>query len=44
MQNNLHHVEKLFEITILNPAHLNKIITEVRELLTMLSYDHSART
>lgn len=35
MQNDLHHVEELFEITILNPAHLDNIITEARELLTV---------
>lgn len=37
MQNDLHHIEELFEITILNPLHLNNIITEARELLTMRS-------
>lgn len=35
MKNNLHHVEELFEITIMNPIHLNNIVTEARELLTM---------
>ena len=35
MKNNLHHVEELFEITILNPTHLNNIVIEARELLTM---------
>lgn len=33
MQNELQHVEDLFEITILNPAHLSSIVTEARELL-----------
>lgn len=33
MQNELRHVEDLFEITILNPVHLNSIVTEARELL-----------
>jgi len=37
MQNDLHHVEELFEITILSPLHLDNIITEARELLTMRS-------
>lgn len=35
MQNELHHVEDLFEITILNPVQLGNIVTEARELLTV---------
>lgn len=33
MQNELRHVEDLFEIIILNPTHFNSIVTEARELL-----------
>lgn len=35
MQNELQHVEDLFEITILNPLHLSSIVTEARELLVV---------
>lgn len=35
MKNELHHVEELFEISIINPAQLNSMIEVARELLTM---------
>ena len=35
MQKELHHVENLFEIKIMNPIQLGNIVTEARELLTV---------
>ncbi len=35
MQGELQHVENLFEISILEPAHLSSIVNEARELLTI---------
>jgi diguanylate cyclase (GGDEF)-like protein len=35
MKDELHHVEDLFEISILDPVHLSSIVDEARELLTM---------